>query len=160
MKGAVFWSNKPKGIILVRMPWEFCGLIFPLIFCRFFLPIFSLGFTTQYVAYRSLLVLGQGIYQIRFIFLSSASYGSMCSSDLSGVRHQQTREDFYRYLRKEATPKLTVFSLLIVDFDYACSRWIWNGFLSSGFSALGYCRLLSINWYLSALAENRHFKLH
>lgn len=38
-------------------------------------------------------------------------------------RHED-RSDFYRYLRKEAIPKLAVFSLLAVDFDYACSRWI------------------------------------
>ena len=38
--------------------------------------------------------------------------------------HHQDHRDFYRYLRKEAIPKLAVFSLLAVDFDYACSRWL------------------------------------
>jgi len=40
------------------------------------------------------------------------------------VWQQQNRGDFYRYLGKEAIPKLAVFSLLTVDFNYACSRWI------------------------------------
>ena len=38
--------------------------------------------------------------------------------------HHQNRGDFYKYLRNDAMPKLAVFSLLTVDFNYACSRWM------------------------------------
>ncbi len=38
--------------------------------------------------------------------------------------YRHSRGFFFRYLRKEAIPKLAVFSLLTVDFNYACSRWL------------------------------------
>jgi len=40
------------------------------------------------------------------------------------IRWRQSRSIFYSYLRKDAIPRLAVFSLLTVDFDYACSRWL------------------------------------
>jgi|SRR5450759_2327895 hypothetical protein len=42
----------------------------------------------------------------------------------SAAGHGHSRDFFFWYLRKEAIPQLGVFSLLSVDFYYACSRWL------------------------------------